>query len=484
MLEKIRNAELFILDFSAIANIKSADQLQILNKFILDNSLKVAVNYEFYENYEVIIKTVNEEQRTIANLAYRFLSILKKNSCLLYMAEQRNAEDIISSLYRNEKVCFVFYKNSEFSESLLSFLEKEDYKAKAIIVSENGEMNSYDTLAEIKAAVTNVIDPTIAGDDYFAVSFVPNPGETVKTSEGTQILLGELIGSGGEGAVYHCDYEENYVVKIYHKGQLNKLRLKKIFQMEKKQVRYNGICWPEKVIFSMKGEPVGYLMKQVEGRPLSSIFDSDEDVLKAFPTWNKQDLIALTIDILQKIQYLHLFGILIGDLRMKNIVINEAGIPSIVDIDSCQIDNLPCPAGYPDYTPPELQHVAFKKNLRTYRNESFSCAVLMFKLLFCGLHPYDQRHGADSIEEEISLHSFPYPMDYTGDFSRIPWGSYKGMWEHMPFQFQMFLQDIFKNGERYSLQQMIWMLKNYYRYLETRTDFEALNNIVHEVNEE
>ena len=54
----------------------------------------------------------------------------------------------------------------------------------------------------------------------------------------------------------------------------------------------------------------------------------------------------------------------------------------------------------------------------------------------------------------------------------------------MPFQFQMFLQDIFKNGERYSLQQMIWMLKNYYRYLETRTDFEALNNIVHEVNEE
>ena len=168
---------------------------------------------------------------------------------------------------------------------------------------------------------------------------------------------------------------------------------------------------------------------------------------------------------------------------MKNIVINEAGIPCIVDIDSCQIDNLPCPAGYPDYTPPELQHVAFKKTLRTYRNDSFSCAVLMFKLLFCGLHPYDQRHGADSIEEEISLHSFPYPLDYTGDFSRIPWGGYKGMWEHMPYQFQMFLQDIFKNGERYSMQQMLWMLKNYYSYLESRTDFEALNNIVHEISE-
>ena len=82
--------------------------------------------------------------------------------------------------------------------------------------------------------------------------------------------------------------------------------------MEKKQVRYDGLCWPEKVIFSEKGEPVGYMMKKIKGKPLSAIFDGDEAVLKEFPHWKKQDLISLAVDLLQKVQYLHLFGILRG----------------------------------------------------------------------------------------------------------------------------------------------------------------------------
>ncbi len=467
---------LFVIDFSAIVNIKSQYFLKEITDYILFNNIKVAVSREFYENYEVIIQSTNDEQKKIAKIAYDFLSSLEKNNCLLYISDVVNSKEIITKLNKNPKVCFVYYKNSEFAELVLE--NKRDMLIKAIIIDENGNFDVYFDPEKIVKASTTTIDLSAQDDDYYSTSFKPDNGVKVKTRDNDIIVLGNLIGSGGEGAVYDCNYENNYVIKVYHKGQLNKLRLKKIFLMEKKQIKYDGLCWPEKVVFSDKGEPIGYLMKKVNGKPLSSIFDCDETVLKNFPNWQKQNLISLAIDILQKVQYLHLFGILIGDLRLKNIVINETGIPCLVDIDSCQIDNLPCPIGYPDFTPPELQHVEFKKQLRTYKNESFSCSVLLFKILFCGLHPYDQRNGADTIEEEISSHSFPYPQNAKGDFSKIPWGGYDDMWKHTPFQIQKFLYDIFKKGDRYNIHEMILMLKTYNQFLDLKKDsIPSLNQI-------
>lgn len=475
-LEFQKNAMLFVIDFSAIANIKSQDILKEITDYILSNNIKVAVSREFYENYEVIIKSTNDEQKLIAKMAYSFLSSLERNNCLLYMSTIVNPKDIVIQLHKNPKVCFIYYKNSDFSEFITEY--KDDLSSKAIIINEDGKFDVYFDKEKIVSASTTIIDLSAQDDDYFSTSFEPNCGVRVKTRDNDFIVLGGFIGSGGEGAVYDCNYKNDYVVKVYHKGQLNKLRLKKIFLMEKKQIKYDGLCWPEKVVFSENGEPIGYLMKKVKGKPLSSVFDCDETVLKEFPTWKKQDLINLAIDILQKVQYLHLFGILIGDLRLKNIVIDETGSPCLVDIDSCQIDNLPCPIGYPDFTPPELQHIEFKKQLRTYQNESFSCSVLLFKLLFCGLHPYDQRNGADTIEEEISSHSFPYPQNAKGDFSKIPWGGYDAMWKHTPFQIQTFLYDIFKNGNRYSIQEMILMLKTYNQFLDLKKiSIPSLNEI-------
>lgn len=454
---------LFVIDFSAISNIKSQDTLKALTQFLLEYKIKVAVSREFYEDYEVIIKTTNTEQKNIAFMAYQFLSAIDDNGCLLYMSNIIDSREIISKLHKNPKVCFVYYKNSEFSENVLDL--SETLESKAIIIDEKGDLNIFLNQAEIINASKSIIDPSAEDDDYFTTSFEAEKGAKVKTRENEIFQLGEMLGSGGEGAVYDCPSKKGYVVKIYHKGQLNKLRLKKIFLMEKKQICYDGLCWPEKVVFSEKGEPVGYLMKKIDGKALDAILDSDESLLKAFPNWTKQDTISLAIDILQKIQYLHMFGILIGDLRLKNIVIDKTGTACLVDLDSCQVENLPCPIGFPDFTPPELQFVEFKKQLRSYYNESFSCSVLLFKVLFCGLHPYDQKNGADTIEEEISSKSFPYPKNVDGDFTRIPWGGYEDMWRHTPFQMQSFLYDIFKDGNRYNLQEMILMLKTYHQFI-------------------
>lgn len=475
-LEQFDNTYLFVIDFSVVVNVRSQEELNILTDYILQNNIKVAVSREFYENYDVIVKSCNDEQISIAKMTYRFLDLLEKNECLLYMSDIVDSNEIVRRLNKNQKVCFVYYKNSEFSENVIKF--NETLCAKAIIVDENGVFNICTDKKEILDISEKVIDPSVLDDDYFVTSFEPKEGMTVKVKTGEIFKLGKLLGSGGEGSVYNCEDDSNYVIKIYHKGQLNKLRLKKIFIMEKKQIQYDGLCWPERVVFSQNNEPIGYMMKKISGKPLSAIFDGDEAVLKEFPMWKKEDLISLAINILQKVQYLHLFGILVGDLRLKNIVIEKDGSICLVDIDSCQIDMLPCPIGFPDFTPPELQHVEFKKQLRTYYNESFSCSVLVFKLLFCGLHPYNQKFSDGTLEDSINSMNFPYPRSIDGDFSKIPWGGYEEMWKHTPFQIQDLFYDIFKNGRRYNIQEMILLLKTYRKFLEIKKNITpSLNDI-------
>lgn len=46
---------LFVIDFSAIANIKSQDVLKTIIDYIFFNDIRVAISKEFYENYVLLI---------------------------------------------------------------------------------------------------------------------------------------------------------------------------------------------------------------------------------------------------------------------------------------------------------------------------------------------------------------------------------------------------------------------------------------------
>ncbi len=465
-ISELKGPMLFVIDFSAIVNINSREVLEKLTEHIVSNNIKAFVSKEFYENYEVIIKSLNEEQKKIANMAINFLRKLGENQLLLKASDVTSSTEIVEKLYSKPNVCFVYYRESEFAEAVVKL--GKPFECKAIIVDENGNLNAYDS-GELVEASTTHIDMSVINNTHFRIDFEAKEGARVLTSAGRIVNLGKFIARGGEGAVYNCDYPGNYVVKIYHKGQLTPLRLKKILLMEKKQISYDGLCWPEKVVYSEQGKPVGFIMKKVSGKNISTVFDGAERILKEFPGWKKIDLVDFTIKLLQKIQYLHQFGILVGDLRFKNILVSPDGEPCLVDLDSCQIKNLPCPIGFPDFTAPELHGVELKRVLRTYETESYACSVLMFKILFCGIHPYDQRNGADTLEEEMQALSFPYPETSAGNFSRIPiMGGYNYMWINTPNQFQKFLYDIFKNGTRYTISEMVLMLKTYKRFIESR----------------
>ena len=100
-------------------------------------------------------------------------------------------------------------------------------------------------------------------------------------------------------------------------------------------------------------------------------------------------------------------------------------------MDSVQIGNLPCPVGTEDFTDPRLWGRDFAGFVRKLKDEDYSIAMLVFSVLFCGLHPYATRNGAETLREEILNRNFPYTLD-NSDTDHIPLGGYDHIWEYLP----------------------------------------------------
>ena len=108
----------------------------------------------------------------------------------------------------------------------------------------------------------------------------------------------------------------------------------------------------------------------------------------------------------------------VGDLNESNIFATGNGLVRIIDTDSFQIGRFRCGVGKPDYTPPELQGVRFETVDRTPNHDSFALAVMIFRLLTQGQHPYvganNPTSAADSPEQRIKNHQYPPQIDAAG----------------------------------------------------------------------
>jgi DNA-binding helix-hairpin-helix protein with protein kinase domain len=97
-------------------------------------------------------------------------------------------------------------------------------------------------------------------------------------------------------------------------------------------------------------------------------------------------------------------------------VANDATVKSI-DCDSFQIttgsQRWLCRVGTGDYQPPEMQGLnSYQGIIRTFNHDSFGLAVIIFRLLFAGRHPFSGRYqgqgDAPSIEDAIKTFRYAY----------------------------------------------------------------------------
>lgn len=137
--------------------------------------------------------------------------------------------------------------------------------------------------------------------------------------------------------------------------------------------------------------------------------------------WHKRtwrDSVYTAHNLAKVVRKLHARGIIVGDLNQSNIMVDRKGDVFIVDADSFDIidpkthRHFPCTVGQTEVLAPELQvcnNLTSSNAKFTKNSDVFSLAILLFRLLFSGFHPFagvlteDSRLSASSISEHSEI---------------------------------------------------------------------------------
>ena len=98
--------KLYVIDYSAVANIDSFDEIRKILNHSIQNKLQVAVSQEFYKNYEIITLCANEEQKKIAKLTIDTITRLNDAGCLAYFSSITDCDEIVEK-HNNKTQVFI-----------------------------------------------------------------------------------------------------------------------------------------------------------------------------------------------------------------------------------------------------------------------------------------------------------------------------------------------------------------------------------------
>lgn len=304
----------------------------------------------------------------------------------------------------------------------------------------NYSWNKYDPSKIYSPHFTTTL--TTISDTPMTVKFFPHEGDVVKADH-NEIHLVSKLAEGGEGIIYKTNTP--YLAKIYKENHNSRRTYEKIKLMVSKYLVCEGVCLPHALLYNARDEFVGYLMPEAKGVELSKSIFIKPLFMKHFPNWKKRDTVQLCITILEKIQYLHNQGIILGDINPNNILVVSPTEVYFVDTDSYQIGGFPCPVGTIVYTAPEIQDQCFSTFLRSEGNENFAIATLLFMIMLPGKPPYSQQ-GGESLVQNIMSMDFSYPFGPTSN-KKTPAGPWRYIWSHLPYKVKgAFFNTFAKNG--------------------------------------
>ena len=235
------------------------------------------------------------------------------------------------------------------------------------------------------------------------------------------------LGVGGEGAIYALDELPDHVAKIYHNpGDATRSKLALMVANPPTMPDtgdHVSITWPLDTLCEDPSRDtssvVGYLMHKLSAsRKLIDCFSPVARKREA-PHFTYKHLCAIAINLAIVVNAVHDGNYVIGDINESNFLVDDNGFVTLIDTDSFQVIDQSdgtvhrSPVGKPEYTPPDLQGIAFKDTDRNQYHDRFGLGVLIFQLLVEGRHPYIGTYtgqGKDpAIEDRIAsgyfLHS-------------------------------------------------------------------------------
>lgn len=219
---------------------------------------------------------------------------------------------------------------------------------------------------------------------------------------GKKVVLGDRLGGGGEGAVYAVKGRANSVAKLYEPHKLTSDLAEKLRVMvanppidaTRNTIGHVSIAWPDSTL-QENGQFVGYLMPRIsEAVDILSAFNPK--IRQAhFEKFHWGHAIGAATNLCLAIAAVHQAGYVIGDVNEGNARVNDKMLITLIDTDSFQVRDpktrhlYPCLVQKDDYMPPEVLEAKGGLRERTAEQDRFALAILLFKLLMDGMHPFN-----------------------------------------------------------------------------------------------
>ena len=301
----------------------------------------------------------------------------------------------------------------------------------------------------------------------------------VRNATGEAVNLSSTpMAQGGEAAVHTVSQYPNVVVKLYHlhvlqmregglRGKIEAItRDPKLDHLKQHQ----GLSWPRFSVFDDKGQWRGYAMRKAEGVRMNVLAHAMA-YREHFPQLDRPTVVAYLLNLLQTLRELQSAGVYLGDYNLGNFLCNPVShAVTLIDCDSWQVklagNTYRCAVAAPDMLAPELMGKQLDTVQRTLASEHFSLAILIFKTLMLGRHPYDVVDGAGPVEN-IRNGYFPYGVGGGG----IPKGAWFNIWSHLPYKLKEQFVRTFREGcknpaERTTVAEWITLLELYQREMD------------------
>lgn len=442
MFEELYGYKSIYLDYSVLLEYAGTPVFDDLLK-LLAQGLEVYVSKSFKALHYCTLRIKDPKDRNTALAMKKICSALLAEHKMHLIKELETYKVAANITGISDGMCILTTRKSLFTKRL--YEKRPDYGCDIAVITDFS-LQVFDSVDSLLWSYPQPEPSKLAFNDSYIESFGnASISDIVVTDKLEKYELVKRLSGGAEGMVFITN-DEKRLAKIYHKGIINPLRWAKLKKLTELNITGQGFCIPLELLF-FRNAPVGYTMPLGRGKTLGTVFDGPDAIIEAFPEWTRLDVVTTLLSLIEKYLYLHMHDVIAGDIQLKNALINSPTEVYLIDMDSVQVENLPCPVGTEEFTDQRLWGKNFAQFVRQLRDEDYSIAMLVFSILFCGLHPYATRNGAETLREEIINHNFPYNFDNDSEF--IPIGGYDHIWEYLSERLRKMLYETFRNGISY-----------------------------------
>ncbi|HBM11378.1 MAG TPA: hypothetical protein DD390_01660 [Rhodospirillaceae bacterium] len=225
----------------------------------------------------------------------------------------------------------------------------------------------------------------------------PIPRIDLFDMNGHTLALGPRLHDSGEATLFQHGDDPTLLIKLHHaptEALRDKLDLLPGLAPVDPSLdtRHRNFAWPVSTVYNSAGAAVGVILPVVPGaRSVIAISNAKLRAKRAAEMdWHYLHAVAANIAFL--FERLHDQGIIIGDVKPENILIDDRALATLIDCDSVQImgpDGTPylCTVGSEGFTAPEWIGRRFTEGPRDIASDRFGLAVVLYQLL-TGAHPW------------------------------------------------------------------------------------------------